>query len=153
MGTHVWGAGGSRRGRRISMDNPLISPWMQNTSANNINNPPLRPRLPPPIPAVHDPTALYQVYLINNVKKCVKHVAEITTCAKATNLIKHNSNGYIYNNIFIFQQYAALASGLMGAKAANEARFHNSAFPAFNNAASRLMIPPSNVHITSAATG
>lgn len=38
MGTHVWGAGGSRRGRRISMDNPIISPWMQNTSVPASSN-------------------------------------------------------------------------------------------------------------------
>lgn len=60
MGTHVWGAGGSRRGRRISMDNPLISPWMQNTT-NTAANSVIRPRAPQAIPAVADPTAIYQV--------------------------------------------------------------------------------------------
>ena len=29
MSTHVFGTGGSRRGRRISMENPLISPFMR----------------------------------------------------------------------------------------------------------------------------
>ena len=61
MGTHVWGAGGSRRGRRISMDNPLISPWMQNTANTNSASAPLRPRAPPQLPAVPDQAAIYQV--------------------------------------------------------------------------------------------
>jgi len=61
MGTHVWGAGGSRRGRRISMDNPLISPWMQNTSGNIATNNSLRNRAPPTLAGVTTPAALYQV--------------------------------------------------------------------------------------------
>ena len=61
MGTHVWGAGGSRRGRRISMDNPLISPYMQNTS--NSSGIPLRPRVPPQLGAVPEQAAIYHVSL------------------------------------------------------------------------------------------
>lgn len=58
MGTHVWGAGGSRRGRRISMDNPLISPWMKNMTRAQ----PSQPAIPLPTPGqVTDPAALYQV--------------------------------------------------------------------------------------------
>ena len=64
MGTHVWGAGGSRRGRRISMDNPLISPWMQNTTNTNPTNAPLRPRVPPQLPPIPDQAAIYQVLKI-----------------------------------------------------------------------------------------
>ena len=39
MGTHVWGAGGSRKGRRVSMDNPVMSTWMKtSTNADSGNN-------------------------------------------------------------------------------------------------------------------
>lgn len=61
MGTHVWGAGGSRRGRRISMDNPLISPWMQNTSNSNSQSNPIRPRAPPQLATVPEQAAIYHV--------------------------------------------------------------------------------------------
>lgn len=38
MGTHLFGAGGSRRGRRMSIDNPLMSSWMRNsTNADSVS--------------------------------------------------------------------------------------------------------------------
>ena len=47
MGTHVWGAGGSRKGRRVSMDNPVMSTWMRtSTNADSANNVPPATRRP-----------------------------------------------------------------------------------------------------------
>ena len=36
MGTHVFGTGGSRRGRRLCMENPMINTWMKNASNGSI---------------------------------------------------------------------------------------------------------------------
>uniref|UniRef100_H2ZEI4 C2H2-type domain-containing protein n=1 Tax=Ciona savignyi TaxID=51511 RepID=H2ZEI4_CIOSA len=52
----------------------------------------------------------------------------------------------------IYQQYAALASGLMGAKASADSRFHaNGMINLHNAAAARLLQPPSNGHVTPAS--
>ena len=59
MGTHVFGTGGSRRGRRLCMENPMINTWMKNASNGSIQPLPnnlvesarkqqQQPQMPPP---------------------------------------------------------------------------------------------------------